>query len=58
MGGTCGHCDANVCLACLMRANGVRAGNDEAENREQWEGFLSLGGRTIRCPACGRPEIR
>jgi hypothetical protein len=58
VGGTCDHCDAHVCLPCLMRANGVRAGNDEAANREEWDGFLSLGERTIRCPACGRPGIR
>jgi len=58
VGGACDHCDATVCLACLMRANGVRAGADPAANREEWEGFLSLGERTIRCPACGHPGIR
>lgn len=57
VGATCGECHASVCLACLMRANGVRAGDDMAKNRKDWEDFLSLGERTTRCPACGRPGI-
>jgi ssDNA-binding Zn-finger/Zn-ribbon topoisomerase 1 len=58
IGGQCRNCGQEVCLTCLMRANGVRAAATLKKNRARWaEHVAAVSADKIRCPACGRKGI-
>lgn len=59
IGGECDTCGATMCIACLMRANGIRVSASSETNAERWDAHRSRSRPTqIRCAACGLRGVR
>lgn len=59
VGGVCDSCGESVCVACLMRANGLKVAASSESNHARWgEHVARAGARKIRCPACGRTGVK
>jgi hypothetical protein len=57
-GGPCRHCREIVCVPCLMRANGMRAGQVMDMNRVRWsDRSRKMGPENILCPLCGKKGV-
>ncbi len=57
-GGACKNCGKIVCIPCLMRANGMRAGRVMEMNRVRWgDRSKKLGPDGIICPQCGNKGV-
>ncbi len=57
-GGACRHCHTVVCVPCLMRANGMRAGRGMEMNRVRWgDRSRKMGADRILCPHCGEKGV-
>lgn len=58
VGGICSSCGQSVCVACLMRANGVRVTASSERNLERWRQYSAKNPPSqIRCPACGQQGV-